>query len=209
MSALFAVFRHTCEILVAMTIFALAGFAAYFALARQPSSAPAPQHNVQSLVLERLRTVSELHTGVASIQTVVSSSNARQMLGMEIGSAKLLYIAVGQVRAGVDLSNLDETCVRKSEDGTVILLPSPRILDAKIDVEKSHVYDLRQSLAFAPDGIQLHEAAQKLALTQIVEAAVDCGILDVAAQQAKWIVESLVKLSGLEGVRVEVQPQAV
>ena len=127
------------------------------------------------------------------------------MLGLEIGSTKLLYIAVGQVRAGVDLAQLDESCIQKSQEETVIVLPAPRILDSKIDVEKSYVYDVRQSLAFAPDSILLHEAAQKLALKEIVDAAVDCGILDAAAQQAKWIVESLLQMAGMEGVRVDMQ----
>ena len=199
--------RHCAELLVLLTIVGLAAFAGYFAYTRKPLSPPtAPQHTVRSQIVDRLRTVSELHAGIASIQIVVASSDAKQVLGMEIGSTKLLYIAVGQVRAGVDLSKLDEACIRESPGGTVIALPAPEILDAKIDVEKSYVYDVRESLAFAPDSIQLHEAAQKHALKQIVDAALDCGILDAAAQQAKWIVESLALLAGLEQVRVEIMP---
>ncbi|MFQ3637909.1 MAG: DUF4230 domain-containing protein, partial [Cyanobacteriota bacterium] len=65
---------------------------------------PAPQVDVQSIVVQQVQTMSELTTAVFAMQAVVPTSRDRTFGGYTIGQTTLLYIAYGEVRAGIDLS---------------------------------------------------------------------------------------------------------
>jgi hypothetical protein len=73
------------------------------------------------------------------MEAVVPTSQDRKLGEYVIGTTRLLYIAYGEVKAGVDLSELKADNVQIVNDTILLRLPPPRILDSKIDVNRSKV----------------------------------------------------------------------
>ena len=151
----------------------------------------APPVMPEAVVLH-LKELSELSSAQTSVQTVVISEDTTEFLGIPFGSTKLLYIALGEVRAGIDLSEMNVN--RVSISNTVnVSLPQARILDTKIDINRSFVYDVRKSALFAPDELPLHSAAQREAFKRIEKAALETGLLGLANKNAARIVKEIVE----------------
>lgn len=171
---------------------------------------PAPKADVTSVVLQKVRDASELTTAVFTMQAVVPTSQDASIGGLVIGTTKLLYIAHGQVQAGVDLSKLTADQVLVEGDRVQITLPPPQILNSKIDVNRSNVYDYNRGLlGLGPDvAPELQGLAQQAALKKVVSAACEDGVLARASDRAKLVVTQLLNLAGYQAVTVASQPPA-
>ncbi len=167
-----------------------------------------PQVDVRSLVLEQVREVSELTTAAFTMQAVVPTEQDAAFGGLVFGTTKLLYIAHGEVKAGVDLSQITAAQVQVTAESIQIQLPPAQILDRKIDVNRSQVYDYnRGMLGLGPDvGPDLQALAQQQALTQITKAACEEGLLQTASDRAKLVVTQLFTAAGYKSVIVNTQP---
>jgi Protein of unknown function (DUF4230) len=166
-----------------------------------------PQVDVRSVVVKQVQDASELTTAIFTMEAVVPTQQDNNVAGLVIGSTKLLYIAYGQVRAGVDLSQLKPTDVVTTPTGISVRLPAARLLDSKIDVSRSNVYDYNRGfLGLGPDTAPtLQTLAQQKALEKIVDAACREGILQKATDRARLVVSQLVTLPGQQVV-VEAAP---
>lgn len=171
---------------------------------------PAPQVDVQSIVVQQVRTLSELTTAVFAMQAVVPTSRDRTFGGYTIGQTTLLYIAYGEVRAGVDLSQISPADVQVTGQTVSLRLPPPRILDSKIDVNRSQVYDYdRGFLGLGPDvAPELQQLAQRQTLQEIIAAACQQGILQTASDRAQVAITQLLSTAGYQ-VTVTPQPPAL
>ncbi len=143
-------------------------------------------------VVMQLKGLNQLNCAQSTIQTIVTTEDSTKLLGFPIGSTKLLYIGLGEVRAGVDLSEMDVNQISIS-DSVSVSIPQARILDSKIDIGRSYVYDVRASMFFAPDITPLQSEAQQDALRRVEKAAIETGLLDLANQNAAEIVKKLVE----------------
>lgn len=172
--------------------------------------ADAPQVDVKSIVVQQVRGASELTTAIFAMQAVVPTKRDRTFAGQTIGSTTLLYIGYGEVRAGVDLSQIQPADVQVSGTTINLRLPPPRLLDSKIDVNRSSVYDYdRGFLGLGPDAApELQQQAQRQTLQSIVEAACSQGILQEANERAKLAVTQLLTTAGYPTATVETQPPA-
>ena len=168
---------------------------------------PAPQIDVRSVVVKQVQDSSELTTAIFTMEAVVPTQQDATMGGMVIGSTKLLYIAHGQVRAGIDLSKIGLTDVQAVGDALTVRLPMPKLLDSKIDVSRSSVYDYsRGALGLGPDvAPQLQTLAQQKALLKITDAACEKGILTQANDRAKLVIGQLLKVPAYKTITVQVQ----
>ncbi|WAL60171.1 DUF4230 domain-containing protein [Thermocoleostomius sinensis] len=180
-----------------------------FARFNQPQ--PEPTIDMQPVLVQQLRNASELTTAVFAMQTVVPASRDRTFGGYVIGRTTMLYIAYGEVRAGVDLGNLRPEDVQVNGSSISVLLPPPRILDSKVDVTRSKIYDYdRGFLGLGPDAApQLQEFAQQETLAQIVQTACSHGVLQTANDRAKLTVSQLLMTAGYTTSTVETQEPAV
>ncbi len=169
---------------------------------------PEPKVETRSVVIQQIRQASELTTAVFTMEAVVPTQQDSTISGVVIGTTKLLYIARGEVRAGVDLSALTPESVQVSGETVRLRLPLPQILDKKIDVARSSVYDYnRGPLGLGPDvAPNLQKLAQEEALKKIQNAACTDGILDKANDRAKLAVSRIIQISGIKEVIVESQP---
>lgn len=168
---------------------------------------PKPEVDVRSLVVTQVRGASELTTAVFTMESVVPTRQERNLAGYTVGATTLLYIAYGEVRAGVNLQELDASNVQVVNDTIQLQLPPPRILDSKIDVNRSTVYDYdRGFLGLGPDvAPQLQSLAQQETLKKIVTAACSQGILEQANDRAQLVVTQLLSTAGYKAVEVKTQ----
>ncbi|MGB5970174.1 MAG: DUF4230 domain-containing protein, partial [Spirulinaceae cyanobacterium] len=117
-------------------------------------SSSEPEVDVPTLVVKQIRGASELTTAIFTMEAVVPTRQDSKLGEVVIGTTTLLYVAHGEVRAGVDLSKIEaEDVTYTDETETVtIQLPPPEILDSKIDVDRSKVYHYdRGFLNLGPD----------------------------------------------------------
>jgi hypothetical protein len=171
---------------------------------------PPAQADIRSLVVQQVRGASELTTAVYSMESVVPTSRERTLGGYVIGKTTLLYIAHGEVRAGVDLATLQPEDVQALGPNLTLRLPPPKVLDSKIDVNRSKVYDYdRGFMGLGPDvAPELQELAQRETLAKIVETACTDGLLQSANDRAKLAVSQLLATAGYSEITVETQPPA-
>ena len=144
-------------------------------------------------IAERIKNIQELSTTVQTMETIVPASAERKVGDLSLATTKLLYIARGEIRAGVDLNELTDADIRVTPNQIEIDLPAAKILDSKIDVNHSRVYDYdRGFLNLGPDvAPQLQSLAQRKTLVQMVNTACKEDILQQANVKAK---EAIVQL---------------
>ncbi|MEO1520506.1 MAG: DUF4230 domain-containing protein [Cyanobacteria bacterium J06633_2] len=166
-----------------------------------------PNVDPRTLVVHQVQGVSELTTAVFAMESVVPASRDRTLGNYVIGKTTLLYIAYGEVRAGIDLSEIGEEDVTIDGDRLELRLPPPEILDSKIDVMRSRVYDYdRGFLGLGPDSApELQEVAQKETLVRIVNVACDHGLLNDANEKAEVALTRLLDSVGYEELDIQTQ----
>ena len=144
-------------------------------------------------IVEKIQGVQELTTTIYTMETIIPTSADRRWGELSVGTTRLLYIGRGEVRAGIDLSQLREADIQVSRDRIQIDLPPAQILDSKVDVNRSRVYDYdRGFLNLGPDvAPQLQTFAQRKTLAEIVSNACREGILETANQRAKETITQL------------------
>jgi hypothetical protein len=169
---------------------------------------PQPVVDVRTLILHQIRGASELTTSVFTMESVVPTRQDMKLANYTVGTTTLLYIAYGEVRAGVDLKDLKAEDVQVTNNTIQLRLPPPRILDSKIDVNRSSVYDYNRGfLGLGPDvGPQLQTLAQRETLKKIVAAACSQGVLKQANERAELVVEKLLNTAGYKQIQVKTQP---
>lgn len=176
-------------------------------MSRLTAPQPPAQVDVRTVLVQQVRGASELTTAVFAMESVVPASRDRTLAGYTVGTTTLLYMAYGEVRAGVDLSDMTPQNIQVDGDQITVTLPPPQILDSKIDVARSSVYDYdRGFLGLGPDvAPELQQLAQTETLAKIVEAACRENLLDEANVRAELVVTQLLSTAGYGNVTVESQ----
>jgi hypothetical protein len=115
----------------------------------------------------------------------------------------ILFVAVGQVTAGVDLNELGEKDVVVDRDRAtaVITLPPARVQSVRLDNERSWVYTRTTDL-LAQRREDLETRARREAERTLEQAALDAGILQRARTNAEHTVAALVRSLGYTTVTV-------
>lgn len=174
-------------------------------LFQQPQ--PTPVIDTQAVIVQQLNGASELTTAKFVMETVVSQSQDRMVGPFTVGETRLLYVAYGEARAGVNLDEIAEDDVTVVSDTVTVALPPPRILGTSIDVDRSYVYDLQRSL-LGPVDKELQSRAERFAKDKIEVSACESDILGEANRNAEVAVRSLLSAAGFEEVIVETQSPA-
>lgn len=177
---------------------------------------PEDKVDTRTLIVEQVQGASELTTAIYSMETVVPAESNRTVGNYVIGKTNLLYMAHGEVRAGIDLSAISEDDIQVIDTAgavassealdLVVMLPAPKILDSKLDVTRSEVYDYdRGFLQLGPDRApELQTLAQQEALKRIRQGACDEGILDMASERAEVTLRQLIEPMGYGNLTVKV-----
>jgi hypothetical protein len=137
-------------------------------------------HEAQTdTVVEQIQTLSDLVTVKYVVEKVVVLDDARWY-----GESRVLLLAHGIVKAGIDLKRLQPGDVKVSGKTIYIHLPPPQLTDAYLDDTKSQVIDHTTGLLRTFDK-DLEQTAREEAVLDIRRAAINNGILTDASDRAQ------------------------
>ena len=151
-------------------------------------------------VIDKVEALGRLETVHYQLEKVISGQSTGPLPDF-LTSDKILLVAHGEVVAGVDLTKLEPGDIRTDqESGTVtITLPDAEILFTRLDNDKTYVYD-RQTGIFSKPDPDLESQVRRAAEQQILQAALEDGILRRAQENAEEVIETLVTGLGYEEV---------
>lgn len=159
-------------------------------------------------IIRQVRALARLETASYTVEKVITAESGQGPFAFLFGD-RLILVAHGQVIAGVDLARMGEDDIVVTEDGTVtVVLPPAEVFLATLDNQKSYVFDRDTGvIGLNPD---LETAARQAAEEEILNAALEDGILEMARRNAETYVRHLIVALGFrEVVFAEVPPTLV
>ncbi|MGD1995848.1 MAG: DUF4230 domain-containing protein [Anaerolineae bacterium] len=149
-------------------------------------------------VIRHVQSLSRLETAFYSIEKVITAETGQDALAFLFGD-RLLFIAHGQVIAGVDLGQVEERDITITQDNEVVMiLPPAEIFVATLDNDKSFVYDRETGLLGLNQDLETD--ARRAAEEEILNAALEDGILEMAEANARLYLDQLITSLGFEEV---------
>jgi hypothetical protein len=146
-------------------------------------------------VVEQIQTLSDLVTVKYVVEKVVVLDDVRWY-----GESRVLLLAHGIVKAGIDLQRIKPGDVKVSGKTIDITLPPPQLTDAYLDDTKSQVIDHTTGLLRTFDK-DLEQTAREQAVADVRRAAINNGILDDASQRAQLELALFLNQAGYQEVR--------
>lgn len=138
-----------------------------------------------STILQQIQSVSELVTVKYVMEKVVILEDERWY-----GENRILLLAHGVVKAGIDLSELNPDDIQIEGTKITMVLPAERITDAYLDERRTSVIERSTGLIRQFDE-DLESNARRTAIADIRSAAHRIGILDDARERARLQLKTL------------------
>jgi hypothetical protein len=157
----------------------------------------APKVYTSAALLQQVKTVSELVTVQYVIEKVVAVEDVKWVAGL--GENRVLMIAHGIVKAGLDLGRLQPGDIQVLEKRAVLRLPPPRITESFLDETQTRVVERSTGFLRSFDK-DLEQTARQNALEEVRRAALAGGILKDADTRARAQLTSLLRQLGFEQV---------
>jgi len=154
-------------------------------------------------VVRSVQSLARLESVQYTIEKVIRAETGQGVFGPLLGD-RLLFVAHGEVIAGVDLSKMGPSDVLVSNDGRVtVIVPAAEIFVTRLDNEKSYVYERATGL-FTKGDINLETQARQVAEDEIRNGALEDGILSTAQTNANNVLERLLRSLGFTDVVIVV-----
>lgn len=161
-------------------------------------------------VITAVRDLARLEAVEYHVERVIDLRDRQTLLfGLIRTQDAILFVAVGQVTAGVDLGELAEgdVVVDRARGVASITLPPARVLSTRLDNENSWVYS-RSTDVLAQRREDLETRARQAAERTLEQNAISGGILERARTNAEQTVAALVRSLGYTAVTVSSRPPA-
>ena len=174
----------------------------YALVAQRPSDATTLRYTPS--VITAVKDLARLETVEYHVERVIDLRDQQSLLfGLIHTQDAILFVAAGEVTAGVDLAELAEgdVVVDQAHGSVSITLPAPRVLTTRLDNEHSWVY-ARTTDVLAQRHEDLETRARQEAERTLDQSAIDGGILDRARDNAERTVEAFVRSLGYTTVHV-------
>jgi hypothetical protein len=150
-------------------------------------------------VVREIRSLSRLETVQYTVEKIITAETNQGPFGFLFGD-KLILVAHGTVVAGIDLGRLVGSDVRIDSQGVVyMVLPAAEVFMATLDEDKTYVYD-RETGLLASGVKDLETEARQAAQEEILQAAIEDGILPTALTNGKAYLQRFLLSLGLEDV---------
>lgn len=149
-------------------------------------------------IIHEVRSLARLETAQYSIEKVIVAGTDQGNLDFLFGD-RLLFVAHGDVIAGVDLAKINPQDLTTNEGVLVVQMPEPEIFISALDNDKSYVFDRDTGLLTQGD-INLETSARQVAEDEIERAALEDGILDDARLNAESYLVRLFRALGYPDV---------
>lgn len=156
-----------------------------------------------SLVVNQIRGLNRLETAAMRVTHVATISQTYTLIPDALAGDEVTLYAVGDVIAGVDLSQLQPGDIQRDANGTVIIhLPPSMVLLTRLDNRQTHVVNRRTGVFRRADQ-QLEARARQYAEQSIRSESVRRGILQTAELNAQARVAELARALGARKVVFE------
>lgn len=134
-------------------------------------------------IIHEMRSLARLETMQYTMEKIITAEVGQGALGFLLGD-RLLFVAHGEVIAGIDMQKLTPDDLRVEDGILYVTLPPAEIFTATLDNDLSYVYD-RETGLFTNGDIELETLARQTAEEEILKAALEAGILDQALVNAE------------------------
>jgi hypothetical protein len=149
----------------------------------------------EDVMVSRIVSMGKLELVKYAMKDVVEKKELHTILP----DARVLFVAVGEVTACIDLTKVKKDDIRQFKDSVVVALPRPEICYVKLDHQKSKVYDV--SGVWFPDKTRtMVEDVYKLAEKKMLQGATEMQILNKAQDNARLIFKPF--LESISGKKV-------
>ncbi len=156
----------------------------------------------QPVVVRQIQQLQRLETVVYTLEHVVEGEHSLPALPRFLAGDRILLIVHGEVVAGVDLSRVTSSDVAVQGRSIRLHLPKAELFSTRIDNQKTRVYSRDTGILMTADP-NLETAVRREAERQLQEAALNDGILNVADQNARATLTSLLRGFGFEYVELQ------
>jgi len=140
-------------------------------------------------IIHEVRSLARLETIQYTVEKIITAETRQGAFKVFLGD-KLIFVAHGEVIAGVDLNKLQGEDLEVRNGVLYVTLPEPEIFATVLDNEQSYVYD-RDTGIFTKGDVNLETEARRVAEQEIHDGALEDGILEMAGQNAEYFLSRL------------------
>jgi hypothetical protein len=151
------------------------------------------QFNVdQPTVVHQIQQLQRLETVSYTMDKIISGEHGNAYLPKFLAGDRLLLVVHGEVVGGINLANLQPGDVQIEGHKVSIHLPAAEVLSTRIDNARTRVYSRDTGLFSSPDP-NLESEVREEAERQLQQAALQDGILKIAADNARSTISGMLK----------------
>jgi hypothetical protein len=163
------------------------------------------------VVLKSIENLRRFQAATGHYEVIVDLEKDTRFVPSPILGERVLFVAVGDVEAGVDFTELGDEAVRVSDDRRTVhlKLPHAELFGARVDPEQSYVYDRDRGLidrvaSLFQDNPTSEQELYVLAEEKLLDAAEnDSGILARAERNTRLMLLGLFEALGFTSVSIE------
>jgi len=152
-------------------------------------------------IVHEIRSLARLETIKFSLEKIITAETRQGVFEWLVGD-RLIFVAHGEVIAGIDLKKLDPGDLVVKDAVLYVTLPEAEIFITALDNEQSYVYD-RDTGLFTHGEVHLETEARQAAEREIEKSALEDGILELAQQNAISFLDRLFRELGYPEVIFE------
>lgn len=155
----------------------------------------------QPTVVRQIQQLQRLETVSYTMDKIISAEHANAYLPKFLAGDRLLLVVHGEVVGGINLAGLQPGDVLIQGQKVSIHLPVAEIFSTRIDNAKTKVYSRDTGLFSSPDP-NLESEVREEAERQLQQAALQDGILKIAADNARSTISGMLKGFGFRDVEI-------
>jgi hypothetical protein len=155
----------------------------------------------QPTVVHQIQELQRLETVRYTMDKIISGEHDNAYLPKFLAGDRLLLVVHGEVVGGINLAGLQPGDVLVQGQKVSIHLPAAEVLGTRIDNAKTRVYSRDTGLFSSPDP-NLESEVRQEAERQLQQAALQDGILKIAADNARSTIASILKGFGFREVDI-------
>ena len=161
------------------------------------------------LVLNEIRDLSEFRASEAEFEVIIDKETDVRWVPSFVAGERVQFVAVGSVDATVDFSTMGEDSVIFDEEtnSATIILPTPQMGDARIDLDNSGVMNRDRGVLDRIGGLFADNPTAEIELIREAEdkieaVAVQTDLLIKAQKNTTEMLTNLIEALGVDNVRV-------
>ena len=153
----------------------------------------------QPTVVQQIQQLQRLETVSYTMDKIISGEHENEYLPKFLAGDRLLLVVHGEVVGGINLAGLHPGDVVLQGQKALVHLPAAEILSTRIDNARTRVYSRDTGLFTSPDP-NLESEVREEAERQLQQAALQDGILKIAAENARGTISGMLKGFGFREV---------